>query len=67
MLTACYVRVSTEEQNLERQLQNVQSYAEEKLETELSDLQIFRDKINWNGYLSVRISGYDGHTGRERY
>ncbi|TKX42464.1 resolvase [Halorubrum sp. SD690R] len=44
MSTACYVRVSTEEQNLERQLQSVQSYAEEKLDTELSDLQIFRDK-----------------------
>ena len=44
MLTACYVRVSTEEQNLERQLQSVQSYAEEKLDTELSDLQIFQDK-----------------------
>ncbi|RAW45410.1 resolvase [Halorubrum sp. 48-1-W] len=44
MLTACYVRVSTEEQNLERQLQSVQSYAEEKLNTELSELQIFRDK-----------------------
>lgn len=44
MLTACYVRVSTEEQNLERQLQSVQSYAEEKLDTELSDLKIFRDK-----------------------
>lgn len=44
MSTACYVRVSTEEQNLERQLQSVQSYSEDKLNTELSDLQIFRDK-----------------------
>jgi DNA invertase Pin-like site-specific DNA recombinase len=44
MSTTCYVRVSTEEQSLERQLQSVQSYAEEKLDTELSDLQIFRDK-----------------------
>ncbi|MWV64484.1 resolvase [Halorubrum sp. JWXQ-INN 858] len=44
MSTACYVRVSTEEQNLERQLQSVQSYSEDKLDTVLSDLQIFRDK-----------------------
>ena len=42
--TACYVRVSTEEQNSERQLESVQSYAQDALDTELADLQIFRDK-----------------------
>lgn len=44
MSTAGYVRVSTEEQNLQRQLESVQSYAEDDLNTPLSDLQIFRDK-----------------------
>jgi len=44
MSTACYVRVSTEEQNLERQLESVQQYAEDDLNTPLSDLKIYRDK-----------------------
>lgn len=44
MVEACYIRVSTEEQNLERQLNSVQSYAEDEFKTDLSDLRIFRDK-----------------------
>jgi len=44
MSKACYVRVSTEEQNLERQLDSVQSYAEDDLGSDLTDLQVFRDK-----------------------
>lgn len=44
MVTACYVRVSTEEQNLERQLESVQGYAKDDLNTELSGLQVYRDK-----------------------
>lgn len=44
MPTACYVRVSTEEQNLDRQLESTQEYAEEQLNTPLSNLQVFRDK-----------------------
>jgi len=44
MSVTCYVRVSTEEQNLERQLNSVQTYAEDELNAELSDLRIFRDK-----------------------
>lgn len=44
MYTAYYVRVSTEEQSLERQLNSVQSYAEDEFNTDLSDLRIFRDK-----------------------
>lgn len=44
MPTACYVRVSTEEQNLERQLNSTKEYAEKELGCSLSDLQIFRDK-----------------------
>lgn len=44
MPTACYVRVSTEEQNLERQLSSVRTYAENELNTGLPDLEVFRDK-----------------------
>lgn len=44
MPTACYVRVSTEEQNLERQLNSTKEYAENELNCSLSDLEIFRDK-----------------------
>ncbi|MFC7059175.1 recombinase family protein [Halovenus salina] len=44
MSTACYVRVSTEEQNLDRQLESTREYAEDQLNTPLSDLQVFRDK-----------------------
>lgn len=41
---ACYCRVSTEDQSLERQLNSTQVYAEDHLGAELSDLQVFRDK-----------------------
>lgn len=44
MPTACYIRVSTEEQNLDRQLNSTKEYAETELDCELSDLEIFRDK-----------------------
>jgi DNA invertase Pin-like site-specific DNA recombinase len=44
MLTACYVRVSTEDQNLQRQLDSVQQYAEDELNTALPNLQVYRDK-----------------------
>jgi DNA invertase Pin-like site-specific DNA recombinase len=44
MPTACYVRVSTEDQNLERQLNNTKEYAESELDCQLCDLEIFRDK-----------------------
>jgi DNA invertase Pin-like site-specific DNA recombinase len=44
MPTACYVRVSTEDQNLERQLNSTKEYAESELDCQLSDLEIFRDK-----------------------
>ncbi|EMA14488.1 recombinase family protein [Haloarcula marismortui] len=41
---ACYCRVSTEDQSLERQLTSTQEYAEDHLGAELGDLEIFRDK-----------------------
>lgn len=44
MSTACYVRVSTEEQSLQRQLESVQQYAQDDLDTSLSELQVYRDK-----------------------
>jgi DNA invertase Pin-like site-specific DNA recombinase len=44
MSTACYVRVSTEEQNLERQLESTQQYAENELDCALADIEVFRDK-----------------------
>ncbi len=44
MYTACYVRVSTEEQNLERQLDSTHEYATEKLGCSLADLEVYRDK-----------------------
>jgi len=44
MPSVIYARVSTEEQNIERQLNGVQSYAEDKLDTEIADLEVFRDK-----------------------
>lgn len=44
MPTACYVRVSTEEQNLERQLNSTKEYAEKELDYSLGKLEIFRDK-----------------------
>mgnify|MGYP006289759429 CR=1 FL=1 len=41
---ACYCRVSTEEQNLERQLESTTAYAERELDATLSELEVFRDK-----------------------
>jgi len=44
MSTALYVRVSTEEQNLERQLDSTHHYAENDLGQPLSHLEVYRDK-----------------------
>lgn len=44
MPSAIYVRVSTEDQNLDRQLNSAQDYAESDLGVPLPDLEIFRDK-----------------------
>lgn len=41
---ACYVRVSTEDQSLERQLTSTQEYAEREFGAILGDLEIYRDK-----------------------
>jgi DNA invertase Pin-like site-specific DNA recombinase len=44
MTVACYVRVSTAEQNLERQLQSPSEYAETDLGTPLAEIETYRDK-----------------------
>ncbi|MEE6211088.1 recombinase family protein [Salarchaeum sp. III] len=41
---ACYCRVSTEDQSLDRQLESTSQYAEREFDAELSDLAIYRDK-----------------------
>lgn len=44
MTVACYVRVSTAKQNLNRQLTATKKYAEERLSADLADLVVYRDK-----------------------
>jgi len=68
MSTSCYVRVSTEEQNLERQLESIRTYAQDNLNTELADLQIFRDKstgtdTSRSGYREMMEAIEDGEIG----
>ncbi len=44
MGVACYVRVSTSDQNLERQLQSTSDYAQNDLGAELNEIETYRDK-----------------------
>jgi len=44
MTVACYVRVSTAKQNLDRQLTATKEYAEDRLGADLADLEVYRDK-----------------------
>ncbi|MFC7070650.1 recombinase family protein [Halobaculum lipolyticum] len=44
MTVACYTRVSTAKQNLDRQLNSTQQYAEDSLGAALSDIEVYRDK-----------------------
>jgi DNA invertase Pin-like site-specific DNA recombinase len=41
---ACYTRVSTADQNLDRQLTSTREYAAGRLGADLADIQIYRDK-----------------------
>jgi len=41
---AGYARVSTTDQNLDRQLTNIRDYADRRLDADLADLEIYRDK-----------------------
>lgn len=44
MSIACYVRVSTADQNLDRQVESTASYAQNELSAELSEIETYRDK-----------------------
>lgn len=62
---ACYCRVSTEDQSLERQLTSTQEYAEREFGAALSDLSIYRDKstgtnTDRSGYQSMMADAADG-------
>ncbi len=43
-MIACYVRVSTDDQSLERQITATTEYAQERLGNELDRIQVYRDK-----------------------
>jgi len=55
MTVAAYVRVSTSDQNLDRQLEGVTEYAQRELAVDADDLQYFRDKSTGT---DVDRSGY---------
>lgn len=55
MTVAAYVRVSTTDQNLDRQLEGVTEYAQRELTVDADDLQYFRDKSTGT---DVDRSGY---------
>ena len=65
MTTAIYVRVSTEEQNLDRQLDSAHNYAQFDLGVSLHDIEVFRDRstgtdTSRSGYRSMMKSVEDG-------
>lgn len=43
-MIACYTRVSTEEQNLDRQISATTDYAQDKFDVGVDELEIYRDK-----------------------
>jgi len=65
MPSVIYARVSTEEQNLKRQLNSTKEYAESDLGVPLSELEIFRDKstgtdTSRSGYRDMMEAVEDG-------
>ncbi|MBS8121381.1 recombinase family protein [Haloferax volcanii] len=44
MKVGCYCRVSTPEQNLDRQIESTTTYSQSELDVALSELQVYRDK-----------------------
>jgi DNA invertase Pin-like site-specific DNA recombinase len=52
---ACYVRVSTADQNLERQLESTHDYAQDSLGADLDAIETYRDKSTGT---STERSGY---------
>lgn len=62
---ALYVRVSTEDQSIERQLTSTNEYAERVLNAQPADLRVYRDKstgtnTNRAGYLKLMEAVEDG-------
>ncbi|WP_353634591.1 recombinase family protein [Halobacterium sp. NMX12-1] len=62
---ACYCRVSTDDQSLDRQLTATQEYAEREFGAALSDLSIYRDKSTGtnterSGYQEMMQDAEDG-------
>lgn len=43
-MIACYCRVSTQDQNLDRQLEATQQYAQNRLDADVADIEVYRDK-----------------------
>ena len=57
-MIGCYCRVSTADQNLERQLESTHEYAQETFDVDLSDIETYRDKTTGtstqrDGYLKL--------------
>lgn len=55
---ACYCRVSTDAQNMDRQLEATREYAQHEFDASVSDLEIYRDKstgtnTNRDGYKTM--------------
>ena len=44
MKTTCYVRISTADQNLDRQIQSTADYAQQTLDVDLADIEVYQDK-----------------------
>lgn len=42
--TAIYARVTTEDQNLDRQLESAHEYAQDTIGSDLNEITVFRDK-----------------------
>jgi DNA invertase Pin-like site-specific DNA recombinase len=64
-LVACYCRVSTEEQNLDRQLSSTSEYAEREFGVDVDALDIYRDKstgtdTDRSGYRAMMAAAEDG-------
>lgn len=65
MTIACYCRVSTADQNLDRQLESTHEYAENRLGAKLADVETYRDKSTGTntkreGYRSMMNAVEDG-------
>jgi DNA invertase Pin-like site-specific DNA recombinase len=65
---ACYCRVSTDQQSIERQLDSTQQYAADRLGASLSDIEVYRDKSTGtnterSGYQNMVADAKEGQLG----